>query len=365
MRDARAGTRGTARRRCPDRTPRATRPRTASSSRAARAHVRRDRSAPLPSTRGAEHLGDRRRSRASFVARFLRTLRATASCGDAIAVRRSALPARSAPGTRRDRARGRGRRGRGRRRTSTNPASVASCERRSAWWGASSSTSAPPAGSSQRGRLGDQRLERLEAGGPAHQRAARLPVDDVAREVGHLVLGDVRRVRHDHAQRGRAARPAARRTTSPARARTRVAAEPDAGEVRARDGQRVVAHVGGPHLGVGQLACQRERDRAGAGAEVGDRVRRVGRQPRRRACRDARRAARPRRSRSAPPPRSRVAAPAPDDRPGGRGPRKSHRPSTYCNGSPAARRSSMSSRCCRRASVAARSCSSITSSTPS
>ena len=49
-----------------------------------------------------------------------------------------------------------------------------------------------------------------------------------------------------------------------------------AGEVRARDVERVGARVGRPHLDVGQLGLERERDRARTGAEVGDASRRLG-----------------------------------------------------------------------------------------
>ena len=174
---------------------------------------------------GAEHLGDRRRGRASFLAhslvlfgpqRHAATLsrsgvrfsrRAPRDSGDqhAGATDEVAVDARvGEPGVGwRARAHG------------------------SAWCGASSSTSAPPAGSSQPGASAINDLERLEAGGPAHQRAAWLPLDDVARAGRALrarrrTAGSTRSRRSAAAQLGRAAR----RTTIPRAARTRVAAEP-------------------------------------------------------------------------------------------------------------------------------------------
>ena len=110
-------------------------------------------------------------------------------------------------------------------------------------------------------------------GRPAHQRLAWFPVGDVGGEVGDLVLGDVRRVRHHEPQ------PAAQRFRQRVEPRAGLQPHPGGGrahpgEVGAGDGQRVLAHVGGPHLGVGELTRQRQRDRARARAEVGDRERR-------------------------------------------------------------------------------------------
>ena len=112
-----------------------------------------------------------------------------------------------------------------------------------------------------------------------------------------------------------------------------------AGDVRARDRERVVAHVGRPDLDVGQLRRERDRDRTGTGPDV-DRGHAA------RAARPARAGAATGADPTAPPPptRPRRRTPSP-----GRGistrrstnrssPRNSHPPSTYCNGSPATRR---------------------------
>ena len=66
-------------------------------------------------------------------------------------------------------------------------------------------------------RVREQVLERLAPGRPRHERAARLVVGDLAGQVGDLVLGDVRRVRHDELEPAAQRRRAARRTTSPPR----------------------------------------------------------------------------------------------------------------------------------------------------
>ena len=125
-----------------------------------------------------------------------------------------------------------------------------------------------------------------------------------------------------------------------------------AGDVGARHVERVGAHVGGPHHHVGELGVEGERDRAGTGAEVGDRRGRVGF--------DQRQA-----------PATRPAQPAPlrlferdlHDLLGLRAagsararstmrssPRNDHEPSTYCSGSPAIRRSTSGPRRVERAS---------------
>ena len=146
----------------------------------------------------------------------------------------------------------------------------------------------------------------------------------------------------------RAARPAARRTTIPLATRSRVG-RPNRRPRgwRARDRQRVLAHVGRPHLGVGELRRQRERDRARAGTEVGDGVRGDAARTTGRCGPGARRAAPPPRSRSARPPRSRGAGPAPGGRRTGRGRGTASSRARTAAAHRAMRRSSMSSRCCR------------------
>src|SRR5918995_1270240 len=125
------------------------------------------------------------------------------------------------------------------------------------------------------------RLDRLQAGLAAHQRGAGL-VMQLHRQICELRLGHVRGVRDDESD------------PSPQRLRERVEPRParqahtrrrqaGAGQVGARDRESVLAHVGAPHLGVGQFRRERERQCSGAGAEIGDRVRRRGAQPRVRA----------------------------------------------------------------------------------
>ena len=210
-------------------------------------------------------------------------------------------------------------------------------------------TSAPPAGSSHAGASAMSASIASSPVGPLTS-ARRGSQSATSRgSSAHLVLGDVGRVRDDHPQPAAQRSPGARRTTSPRCSRTRVAAEPDPGEVGAGDGQRVVAGVGGPHLRVGQLARQRERDRTRAGAEVGDRVRRSSAaQPGVVRDRGARRAAPPRRSRSAPPPRSPVAARARAGRRGGRA-----RGSPTARARTAAARRRRGARACRRGAAIA------------
>ena len=234
------------------------------------------------------------------------------------------------------RAPGRARRGRDAprpRRTRGAPRASATA---AAWCGASSQHQRPRRVEPVAAHASIELLDRLEPGRPAHQRAARLPVDDLGRQ---------RRPRRRRRTAGstrpraarRAARPAARRTTT-RRDADRAAGVPAPGDVRPRDRERVVAHVGGPHLGVGQLARERERDRTRAGAEVGDRVVRRARRP----------TGRSRPTRSPSRTTSSIASCATTSV-SGRGistrgstsrssPQKLHAPSTYCSGSPAARR---------------------------
>ena len=61
--------------------------------------------------------------------------------------------------------------------------------------------------------------------------------------------GEPSPVRHAHADGGRA---------------------PDARQVGAGDGKRVLGRIGRPHVSVGHLDGDRQGDRSGPGAEVGD-----------------------------------------------------------------------------------------------
>ncbi len=107
--------------------------------------------------------------------------------------------------------------------------------------------------------------------GPLTSASARFPVGDVGGEVGHLVLGDVGRVRHHHLE------PAAQLAGQGREPGTGLQTDPDgrrpgSRQVGARDRERILAHVGGPHLRVGELARHDQSDRTGSGAEIGDRA---------------------------------------------------------------------------------------------
>ena len=216
-------------------------------------------------------------------------------------------------------------------RASANPAARAAAATVPAWCGASSTTS--DAGrASQAGAAVDQRLERLEPGGPGDQGAGRLPVGHLGRQL--VVGGHVGRVADDEVDRAAPARPgrasnhepSARRTRGPRRPRPARLARATA----SASAETSVAHTSTPVA----LGGQRQGDGARAGAEVdGDRRRGVGL---------ARRAAgRARPGPSRPPPRSRAAGSAPGGRRTGRGCGTPSCPSTYCSGSPASRRATM------------------------
>ena len=164
-------------------------------------------------------------------------------------------------------------------------------------------------------RVREQVLERLAPGRARHERArAARSSATSSGQVGDLALGDVRRVRHDQLEACRAARRAARRTTSPAAVRTRVAAQP-AMLARATSSASL-AHVGRPHLDVGQLGLERERDRTRTGAESATAAVGLGVDERRAAAaRGAARAAALPRARPRRPARSRAAGSAPGGRP--------------------------------------------------
>ena len=87
----------------------------------------------------------------------------------------------------------------------------------SAWCGAISHTSTARRGAATRAHAIDHVLERLESGRAGHERAARLVVDDLGRQVGDLGRGDVRRVRRPSSQPAAQLARAARRTRSPSR----------------------------------------------------------------------------------------------------------------------------------------------------
>ena len=113
----------------------------------------------------------------------------------------------------------------------------------------------------------EQVLQRLGPGRSRHERAARLVVGDLGREVVDLVLGDVRRVRHD--EREPAAQLAGQRV-EPGTRREAHAGRGAPGDVGAGDVERVGAHVGGPDQDVGELGVERDRDRTRARAQVGN-----------------------------------------------------------------------------------------------
>ena len=113
-----------------------------------------------------------------------------------------------------------------------------------------------------------QRLDRLGSRRSRDQGAARLVRRDLLGQPGDLVLGDVGRVRNDEPQRPAQLR---RERVEPfARIGDPHAGGRAAGDVGARDRERVGAHVGRPYLDLRQLRRDRECDRARAGADVGD-----------------------------------------------------------------------------------------------
>ena len=217
--------------------------------------------------------------------------------------------------------------------TSVKPAARASAATASPWVSPISTTTTPSAASQSRG-LSHDVLDRLEAGRSRVERARGLPLRDIRRK--HLVVRDVRRVRHDEVERGPERRPGARRTTPPAR--------------RARPRPCGPARRGSPSRPRAHLPTRRSpRSRRGPTAA---RARATARSRRNR-CRGRRCAARgPSRSEQ----RAATSACSTTCSVSGLGmstrpsthrssSRNDHDPSTYCNGSPAARRVTISSKC--------------------
>ncbi len=152
--------------------------------------------------------------------------------------------------------------------TSVKPAARASGATASPWVSPISTTTTPCGREPVRG-LSHDVLDRFEAGRSRVERTRGLPLRDIRRK--HLVVRDVRRVRDDEVER---APNIGRERGEPlplhdAHGRA-PAAQP--GEVRPRDRKRIFRHVGRPDLGAAQrqLVRERQRDRAGTGAEVGD-----------------------------------------------------------------------------------------------
>ena len=143
----------------------------------------------------------------------------------------------------------------------------------SAWCGASSHTNDAPGTSHSRACASRYSIA-SQPGRPRHQRTARLVPGHFVGEVADFVLGDVRRVRHDQLEPapqlvGQRIEPGADREPD-----ARAAAQPAmlARATSSASALTSVAHTDD----VGKLGVERERDRARAGPEVGNRRRRLG-----------------------------------------------------------------------------------------
>ena len=111
----------------------------------------------------------------------------------------------------------------------------------------------------------------VEPIGAAVERRAGIVRAHLDIETGDIGRGDVRRIGCDQVER------AGQRAGVVALDPRRAIREPELGGVPARGLQRLCRNVSGEAMRVGQFREQRQQDRAGAGAEIGDPQRAVGR----------------------------------------------------------------------------------------
>ncbi len=132
------------------------------------------------------------------------------------------------------------------------------------------------AGREMRARAVDDSPDRRKSVDSGRERRRGLEANVAVAQM-RIVHRDVRRIARDQVERGVA--PCGRQIREPVRSRELDVGDAEPPRIVLRDGERFDRDVGREHLRARPLARERERDRAGSGAEVEHRKLPIGRQP--------------------------------------------------------------------------------------